>query len=169
MKICSEVSYGENEFPVEMCISQLITEILSFFCFTRPKLFLALLTIAVQCKTRWSCGQNSWLSTRSQPSQAKPKHFYFSIVFPGLSQNLTKNQSCNARCSDFFKLNIEVLTIRVLKKQSEIKNSAHILIQPQTVFCSVRPISHLHSFRQKLTVNLWQIVLRCHSLNFKAL
>ena len=25
--------YGENEFPVEMCISQLITEILSFFCF----------------------------------------------------------------------------------------------------------------------------------------
>ena len=33
MKICSEVSYGENEFPVEMCISQLITEILSFFLF----------------------------------------------------------------------------------------------------------------------------------------
>merc|ERR1712061_568848 len=25
--------YGENEFTVEMCISQLITEILSFFCF----------------------------------------------------------------------------------------------------------------------------------------
>ena len=25
--------YGENEFLVEMCISQLITEILSFFCF----------------------------------------------------------------------------------------------------------------------------------------
>ena len=25
--------YGENEFPVEMCISQLITEILSFFSF----------------------------------------------------------------------------------------------------------------------------------------
>ena len=27
--------YGENEFPVEMCISQLITEILSFFCFQK--------------------------------------------------------------------------------------------------------------------------------------
>ena len=25
--------YGENELPVEMCKSQLITEILSFFCF----------------------------------------------------------------------------------------------------------------------------------------
>ena len=29
----SPIFYGENEFLVEMCISQLITEILSFFCF----------------------------------------------------------------------------------------------------------------------------------------
>ena len=34
MKICKIlILYGENEFLVEMCKSQLITEILSFFCF----------------------------------------------------------------------------------------------------------------------------------------
>ena len=31
-KLRSPKVYGENEFPVKMCISQLITEILSFFC-----------------------------------------------------------------------------------------------------------------------------------------
>ena len=37
--------YGENEFLVEMCISQLITEILSFFCF--HKNFMANLSFQI--------------------------------------------------------------------------------------------------------------------------
>ena len=36
MKICKIlILYGENEFLVEMCKSQLITEILSFFYFNK--------------------------------------------------------------------------------------------------------------------------------------
>ena len=31
--LISPILYGENKFQVQMCISQLITEMLSFFCF----------------------------------------------------------------------------------------------------------------------------------------
>ena len=43
--------YGENEFPVEMCISQLITEILSFFCF--HKNFMTNLSFQIVIQPRW--------------------------------------------------------------------------------------------------------------------
>ena len=51
--------------------------------------------INIQCNTLWSSGQDSWLPPGSQEFDPtfKPKHFYFLIFFPGLSQNLTKNQS----------------------------------------------------------------------------
>ena len=42
--------YGKNEFPVEMCISQLITEILSFFCF--HKNFMTNLSFKIAKKPR---------------------------------------------------------------------------------------------------------------------
>ena len=40
--------YGENEFPVEMCISQLITEILSFSCFHKNFMTNLSFKIAIQ-------------------------------------------------------------------------------------------------------------------------
>merc|ERR1712079_926031 len=43
--------YEENEFPVEMCISQLITEILSFFCF--HKNFMTNLSFKIAKKPSW--------------------------------------------------------------------------------------------------------------------
>ena len=43
--------YGENEFPVEMCISQLITEILSFSCF--HKNFMTNLSFKIAIQLSW--------------------------------------------------------------------------------------------------------------------
>ena len=40
--------YGENEFLVEMCISQLITELLSFFCFHKNFMTNLSFQIAIQ-------------------------------------------------------------------------------------------------------------------------
>ena len=48
--------YGKNEFPVEMCISQLITEILSFFCF--HKNFMT--NLSFQIAKKWSWVQHFW-------------------------------------------------------------------------------------------------------------
>ena len=48
--------YGENEFLVEMCISQLITEILSFFCFHKNFMTNLSFKIAIQ----WSRVQYFW-------------------------------------------------------------------------------------------------------------
>ena len=42
--------HGEYEFPVEMCKSQLITEILSFFCF--HKNFMTNLSFQIAKKTK---------------------------------------------------------------------------------------------------------------------
>ena len=42
--------------------------------------------------------------------------FYFFLLFLGLSQNFTKNQSWILRYDHFFRMNIKILTIRILKK-----------------------------------------------------
>ena len=64
----------------------------------------------------------TWETQVRSPPQAKT-FFYFFLLFPGLSQIFTKKQSWNLRCADFFRMNIKILTTRVLKKWSELKKS----------------------------------------------
>ena len=53
--------YGENEFPVEMCISQLITEILSFSCFHKNFMTNLSFKIAIQLSRVQHFWRYTWI------------------------------------------------------------------------------------------------------------
>ena len=78
----------------------------------------------------------------SNPPSAS-KLFSFLIFFPGLSQNFTKNWSWNSRCADFFRMNIKILTTRVLKKWSELTKVTWKIVQLNLKSNSILLISQL--------------------------
>ena len=75
------------------------------------------------------------------------KLFSFLIFFPGLSQNFTKNRSWNSRCADFFRMNIKILTTRVLKKWSELTKVTWKIVQLNLKSNSILLISQLLNYR----------------------
>ena len=75
------------------------------------------------------------------------KLFSFLFFFPGLSQNFTKNQSWNSRCADFFRMNIKILTTRVLKKWSELTKVTWKIVQLNLKSNSILLISQLLNYR----------------------
>ena len=79
------------------------------------------------------------------PSASKLFSFFF--FFPGLSQNFTKNQSWNSRCADFFRMNIKILTTRVLKKWSELKKVTWKIVQLNLKSNSILLISQLLNYQ----------------------
>ena len=82
----------------------------------------------------------------SNPLSAS-KLFSFFFFFPGLSQNFTKNQSWNSRCADFFRMNIKILTTRVLKKWSELTKVTWKIVQLNLKSNSILLISQLLNYR----------------------
>ena len=82
----------------------------------------------------------------SNPTSSS-KLFSFLIFFPGLSQNFTKNQSWNSRCADFFRMNIKILTTRVLKKWSELTKVTWKIVQLNLKSNSILLISQLLNYR----------------------
>ena len=80
------------------------------------------------------------------PLQAKTL-FYFFLLFPGLSQIFTKKQSWNSRYADFFRMNIKILTTRVLKKWSELKKVTWKIVQLNLKSNSILLISQLLNYR----------------------
>ena len=82
----------------------------------------------------------------SIPLQAKT-FFYFFLLFPGLSQIFTKKQSWNSRYTDFFRMNIKILTTRVLKKWSELKKVTWKIVQLNLKSNSILLISQLLNYR----------------------
>ena len=113
--------YGENEFPVEMCRSQLITEILSFFCF--HKNFMTNLSFKIVKKlSRVQLFWRKWISSRNVHMSADhwdTKFFLFSQKFHDQSffPNCKKNQArCNIsknwkKCIEIFKIMLLVILI----------------------------------------------------------
>ena len=73
--------------------------------------------------------------------------FYFFLLFPGLSQIFTKNQSWNSRYVNFFWMNIKILTTRVLKKWSELKKVTWKIVQLNLKSNSILLISQLLNYR----------------------
>ena len=76
-------------------------------------------------------------------------HVFTSIwgIFPGLSQIFTKKQSWNSRYADFFRMNIKILTTRVLKKWSELKKVTWKIVQLNLKSNSILLISRLLNYR----------------------
>ena len=91
-----------------------------------------------QVPSAWCAGFESPLSFKT---------FFFFIFFPGLSQNFTKNQSWNSRCADFFRMNIKILTTRVLKKWSELTKVTWKIVQLNLKSNSILLISQLLNYR----------------------
>ena len=98
------------------------------------------------------CGLGVWIpdchlgDPGSIPPQAKT-FFYFFLLFPGLSQIFTKKQSWNLRCADFFRMNIKILTTRVLKKWSELTKVTWKIVQLNLKSNSILLISQLLNYR----------------------
>ena len=88
----------------------------------------------------------TWETQVQSPLQAKT-FFYFFLLFPGLSQIFTKKQSWNLRYADFFRMNIKILTTRVLKKWSELKKVTWKIVQLNLKSNSILLISQLLNYR----------------------
>ena len=103
---------------------------------------------------------NTWLSPgrhRFNPPSSQDLFLLFS-AFPGLSKIFTKKQSWNSRYTDFFRMNIKILTTRVLKKWSELKkvtwkivqlnlkSNSILLISPK----KLHPAQFFHNFERKI-------------------
>ena len=89
---------------------------------------------------------HTW-ETQVQTSLQAKTFFYFFLLFPGLSQIFTKNQSWNLRYVNFFRMNIKILTTRVLKKWSELKKVTWKIVQLNLKSNSILLISQLLNYR----------------------
>ena len=97
------------------------------------------------------CGLRVWIPDSPGRPRFKPPSsqdlFYFFLLFPGLSQIFTKNQSWNSRYVNFFRMNIKILTTRVLKKWSELKKVTWKIVQLNLKSNSILLISQLLNYR----------------------
>ena len=94
----------------------------------------------------YECLTLTWETQVLSPLQVKT-FFYFFLLFPGLSQIFTKKQSWNSRYADFFRMNIKILTTRVLKKWSELKKVTWKIVQLNLKSNSILLISQLLNYR----------------------
>ena len=83
--------------------------------------------------------------TGSNPPSSKT--FFFFLFFPGLSQNFTKTRSWNSSSDLFLRMNIKILTTRVLKKRSELKKVPWKNVQLNLKLNSILLISQLLNYR----------------------